>query len=118
MASIAKPTGMAHRFERRWILTPASMLPLAMLLVACTPGRPQVDVEAERNAVLAADRAWSETARDVDGFMSYFTPDAVSLFGGAPAARGLEAIRSDTSELFGSPGFALSWSASEADVSA
>ncbi len=101
-------------------MTPTSMLtlPLAVLLVACTAEGPRVDVEAERIAVLAADRAWSEAALDVDGFMSYFTPDAVTLFAGAPAAEGLEAIRSDTSELFGSPGFALSWSASEADVSA
>ncbi len=101
-------------------MTPAALLPvpLAVLLVACTAEGPQVDVEAERNAVLAADRAWSESALDVDGFTSYFTPDAVLLVGGAPAAEGLEAIRSDASELYGAPGFALSWSASKADVSA
>ncbi len=119
MASIVR-TDEAYRFERRWVMPTASMIPvlLTVLLLACTAEGPQVDVEAERNAVLAADRAWSETALDVDGFVSYFTPDGVSLAGGAPAAEGLEAIRSDTSELFGAPGFALSWSASKADVSA
>jgi ketosteroid isomerase-like protein len=90
---------------------------LGLLLVACTEG-PQVDVEAERDAVLAADRAWSETAPDVDGFVSYFTPSGILQVGGVPPAEGLGEIRSDISELFSAPGFALSWSASTADVSA
>ncbi len=91
---------------------------LTLLAVACTSESEQVDVEAERNAVLAADRAWSETPPDIDRFVSYFTRNGVFLAGGAPPAEGLEAIRSDASELFGSPGFALSWSASMADMSA
>ncbi len=101
-------------------MTRACVLPvlLALPVVACTSQGEQVDVGAERNAVLAADQAWSETPPDVDRFVSYFTRDGVSLVGGAPPAEGLEAIRSDVAELFGSPGFALSWSASEADVSA
>ncbi len=101
-------------------MNPASMLPilLAVLLVACNAQAPQVDVEAEREAVLAADRAWSETPPDLAGFVSYFTPDGISLVGGAPPAEGVEAIRSDSLELFASPGFALSWSASQAEVSA
>ncbi len=91
---------------------------MGMLLAACTPASPQVDVEAERSAVLAADRAWSQTPPDLDAFMSNFTPDGASLSGNAPAAEGIEAVRSSNQELFGAPGFALSWSPSRADVSA
>ncbi len=95
-------------------------LPLLMgvLLVACTPAGPQVDVEVERSAVLAADRAWSQTPPDLDAFTSNFTLEGASLIGNAPAAEGIEAIRSSTQEMFGAPGFALSWSPSRADVSA
>ena len=95
-------------------------LPLLMgvLAVACTPAGPQVDVEAERSAVLAADRAWSQTPPDLDAFVSNFTAEAAFLAGNAPAAEGMAAIRSATQEMFGAPGFALSWSPSRADVSA
>jgi ketosteroid isomerase-like protein len=95
-----------------------SLVLLALFLLACGAQAPKVDVEAERSAVLAADRAWSETPPDLDRFMANFTPDAVTLSGSAPPAEGLDAIRSSTSQLFGTPGFALSWSASTAGVSA
>jgi ketosteroid isomerase-like protein len=98
--------------------TKGSQLLLAVLLVACGPSGPQVDVEAERSAVLEADRAWSQTPPDVDAFVSNFTTDGAFLGGNAPAAEGIEAVRSSTREMFGAPGFALSWSASRADVSA
>jgi ketosteroid isomerase-like protein len=98
--------------------TKGSQLLLAVLLVACGPSGPQVDVEAERSAVLEADRAWSQTPPDVEAFVSNFTPDGAFLGGNAPAAEGIEAVRSSTREMFGAPGFALSWSASRADVSA
>ena len=101
-------------------MTRTCVLPvlLTLLAVACAPEGDQVNVEAERNAVLAADAAWSETPPDVDRFVSYFTRDGIFLVGGAPPAEGAEAIRSDISDLFDTPGFSLSWSASKADVSA
>jgi uncharacterized protein (TIGR02246 family) len=97
--------------------TKAMLLPIA-LLVACAPAGPEVDVAAERSAVLDADRAWSETPPDLDAFASVFTPDAVNLMGGSPPDQGIQAIRASTAELFGAPGFELSWEATRADVSA
>ncbi len=88
------------------------------VLAACAPPGPQVDVEAERNVVLAADRAWSATPPDADAFVAAFTPEGITLMGGAPPAEGPEAIRKSIAQLFGAPGFALSWSASRAEVSA
>jgi len=91
---------------------------LILALAACAPAGEQVDVDAERSALLAADKAWSQTPPDVDGFVSFFTQDGINLAGGAPPEQGHEAIRPGIAELFGGPGFALSWSASAADVSA
>ena len=51
---------------------------------------PQVDVEAERTALLNADEAWSETLPDVDRFMSFIADDASILPFDAPIATGAE----------------------------
>lgn len=101
-------------------MTISRIIPILLVLplAACAPAGEPVDVEVERNTLLAADEAWSQTPPDVDAFVSAFTPDAINLPGGAPAAEGPEAIRPGISELFGAPGFALSWSPSTADVSA
>lgn len=97
--------------------TRATLLSI-LFLIACAPAGPEVDVAAERGAVLDADRAWSETPPDLDAFVAAFTPDAVNLMGGSPPSRGVEAIRASTADLFGAPGFALSWEPERADVSA
>ena len=96
------------------------ILPLLVsaLTVSCSPGGPQVDVESELKAVLAADRAFSRTAPDLDAFVSYYAPGAVTLAGSEPAAEGLAAIRHSTAEMFDAPGFALTWNPSRAEVSA
>lgn len=89
-----------------------------IVLLACAPAGPKVDVEAERNEVLATDRLWSETPPDVDAFVANMTPDAVFLAGNAPAAEDPAAIRGAVEQMFGAEGFALSWSPARADVSA
>jgi ketosteroid isomerase-like protein len=72
--------------------------------------------EAETNALLEADRAWSQTAKDVDKFVSYVAADATVYPPGAPAISGADAIRKEFSEMASAPGFALSWTPSEAVV--
>lgn len=96
------------------ILLPALVV---LLAVGCAPQQ-QVDREAEVNAILEADRAWSQTPPNADEFVAFFMDDGLSLGGGVPAARGYDAIRAVASEDFNAPGAALQWSASEADVSA
>ncbi len=87
---------------------------LALLAAGCAP---QVDLEAERTALLTADEAWSQSAADLDGFMSFVADDASILPFDAPIATGKEAIRAVFSALSSAPGFALSWSATGAEVS-
>lgn len=77
-----------------------------------------VDVEAERSALLEADRQWSQAARDLDLFMSFYVPDATSYPPGMPALDGTDAIRKTFSEIFSAPGFSLSWTPSRAEVAA
>ncbi|MEE8199549.1 MAG: hypothetical protein V3R29_00125 [Candidatus Acidoferrales bacterium] len=87
---------------------------LALLAAGCAP---QVDLEAERAALLTADEAWSESAPDLDRFLSFYADDASLLPPGAPVATGEEAIRAFFSALSSAPGFALSWGATGAEVS-
>ena len=88
-----------------------------LLVLAISGCAPQVDVEAERAALLTADEAWSQSAADLDGFMSFVADDASMLPFDAPIATGKEAIRAVFSALSSAPGFALSWSATGSVVS-
>jgi ketosteroid isomerase-like protein/quercetin dioxygenase-like cupin family protein len=75
-----------------------------------------VDVEEERTALLEADRQWSQAAKDLDLFVSFYVPDATSYPPGMPEVVGADAIRKTLSEVFSAPGFALSWMPSKAEV--
>ncbi|MFB3154206.1 MAG: hypothetical protein ACE10I_07020, partial [Candidatus Acidiferrales bacterium] len=58
---------------------------LALLAAGCAP---QVDLEAERAALLTADEAWSESAPDLDRFLSFYADDGSLLPPDAPVATG------------------------------
>ena len=75
------------------------------------------NVEQERNNLLAADREWAQSTKDLDTFMSYFSPNATVHPPGMRAVTGPDAIRKDFEAMSGSPGFALAWTAARADVS-
>ena len=53
---------------------------VVLLAVGCAPQQ-QVDREAERNAILEADRAWSQTPPNADEFVAFFMDDGLSLGG-------------------------------------
>ncbi len=80
-----------------------------------TAETPAVDLEAERDALMAADKGWSESISETDEFLSYFADDAHFMPFGAPLARG-DAIRTTWEQLVSMPGFALEWEATGADV--
>ncbi|MFQ5778357.1 MAG: YybH family protein [Terriglobia bacterium] len=86
---------------------------LLLLGAGCAPA---VDLEAERAALLAADRAWSQSAPDVDRFLSFYADDASLLPPGAPIATGKDAIRAYLAEFFAAPGLTLSWTTTRAEV--
>lgn len=74
------------------------------------------NVEEERRALMEADRAWSQTTKEPEKFAAFFA-DGASIYPPAmPIITGGEAIRKTYSQMSGSPGFALSWTATKADV--
>ena len=80
-----------------------------------TAESPPVDLEAERNALKATDKRWSESAGDTEEFLSYLTGDAYFMPFNAPLARD-EAIRATWEHLASMPGFSVEWAASSVDV--
>ncbi len=93
-------------------------LTMTILVVGCAPesGGP-IDLDAERLAILDADRAWSETPPDVEAFVSVFADGGRLLPAEAPEAHSREDIEEVVSGLFSLPGFSLSWSPNFAGVS-
>jgi uncharacterized protein (TIGR02246 family) len=93
---------------------------LPVLMVALTGCPKKADVEAERTALRQADADWAKTVaeKNVDGFVSYFTPDGVVMAPNMPAANGVDAIRTWVSTNMSMPGFAVTWEATSAEVAA
>jgi ketosteroid isomerase-like protein len=98
------------------LLAAALALPLLALLPA-TPAAAQ-GAEAEGAALMQADRdfARAAAARGLEGWMSYFTDDAVRLRWRDPAVRGLEAIREFDAALFADSAATLTWEPVEAGL--
>ena len=94
------------------------VLTVTISLVGCAPesGEP-IDLEAERSAILDADRAWSETPPEVEAFVSVFADGGRFLPPEAPEAHSREDIQKIASGLFSLPGFSVSWSPNFAGVS-
>ena len=88
---------------------------IASLVAACGPS---VNVEQERETLLALDREWSQSTKDTDKFLSYFAPDASIYPPGMAVATGTGAIRESFTSMNSMPGFSLSWTPTKADVSA
>jgi uncharacterized protein (TIGR02246 family) len=102
-------------------MTMKTLFPIvATLLVLAISGcAPQVDVAVEEAAIRSADadclKAWA--AKDVDLGLSCYSDDASAFPSNAPIATGKEAIRALWSQMFETPGFALSWDISKLEVS-
>ena len=77
-----------------------------------------VNVEEERTNLLALDREWSQSANDVDKFVSYYAPDATTYPQGMPAVAGTDAIRTLFTAMMSAPGFSLTFTPTKADVAA
>ncbi len=56
----------------------------------------EFNADAERKAVRNGDELWQRAVRskNIDSLMTIYAPDAVSSNGGAPAAKGKDAVRS------------------------
>ena len=91
---------------------------LLVLSLGCAGPAPEpVDLGAARNAIMAADKAWSETTGDLEAMMSFVAGDARFLPPDAPQANGRTEIEQNMSAMMAIPGFVLNWSANFSDVS-
>ena len=77
-----------------------------------------VNVEQEKTALMAVDADWAKSVGDMDKFGSFLAPDATFTMSGAPSVKGDKAIRDTLAGLSKAPGFALTWKATRAEVSA
>ena len=97
----------------------AWILGLALAWVSCAAAcAPSVNVEQERNALLALDREWSQTTKDMNKFVSYYASDASLHPQGMPSATGSTAIMDAFMKISSTPGFSLRWTPVRASVSA
>ena len=77
-----------------------------------------VNVEQEKTALLAADAALLQSAKDIDKFVAHFAPEGTMAFQGAPAIKGQTAIRDAIAPMMKAPGYNINWKASRAEVAA
>lgn len=97
-----------------------SLVSLAILLVALSGCAKKVDLESERAALMKTDADWAATltAMSVDGFVSYFTDDAIVMPPHLSILVGIDAVRAWATESMALPGFSVVWTVNNADVSA
>ncbi|MGH9385350.1 MAG: DUF4440 domain-containing protein [Vicinamibacterales bacterium] len=98
---------MLGRMSRPAVLTGA------LFAAACAP---TANVEQERTALMAIDKEWSGTTKDLTKFVSYFAPDASVYGAGMPKVSGTESISASTKDMMAAPGFSLQWVAQRAEV--
>ena len=82
-----------------------------------TAETPAIDLESERDALMAVDKAWSESVDDIDAFLSFIADGAHFMPFGAPLAQG-DAIRTTWEGLTSLPGFGLEWQATGVEAAA
>lgn len=102
------------------LLTPIVLVVLIgisciLLPQASIAGDHAVNVNAELEALIATDEAWSASVTNTNEFLSFFSDEALFMPAGAPLAQG-DAIRVTWEQLVSNPGFALEWSATSAEI--
>ena len=93
-----------------------SFVGVSLVVLAACEGRPTVDLEAERERLLANDKAWSQI--DLEKQLAFLADDAMYLVEGMPRISGREAITEAWREEAQLPGFSLNWEPDGAVVSA
>jgi len=91
---------------------------LAPFLIAVSACTAAPDLEAARQAIMDADRAFAQetAANGVDGWVSYFAADGVQFIPGGHIS-GHAAIRELMTPALSNPSFSLTWEPVEARVS-
>jgi ketosteroid isomerase-like protein len=91
------------------------MLVATALAAACAPSPAE-----GRASLLAADRAFAKAtdARGVEGWMSYFAADAVSMPDGGPIVQDTARVRADIAALLRDSTIKLRWDPERAELAA
>ncbi len=88
---------------------------VAMVATSCAK---TVNVEQEKTALMAADKAWSESTKDSTKFLAFMAPEASVAMHGMPRVTGEANVRQAWAGMSVIPGFALTWTADRAEVAA
>ena len=91
---------------------------LAALLAGACERPVTINVEQEREALMQRDRDWSQTTKDANQFLAYFTSDGAVYSPGMPVVKGTDALRKSYTEMSSAPGFSLTWTVAKAEVAA
>jgi ketosteroid isomerase-like protein len=72
-------------------------LAAAIILTACQPKIPTVDLKAEADAIRSLEDQWTAAilAKDIDKISGYYAPDAVSMPDNRPISIGRDSIRKE-----------------------
>ena len=91
----------------------------AFVLSGCISSAPQVDIAAEEAAIRTAlGEAWNAVVtKDVDKFVSICADEDMMFPPNAPIVRGKQEVREYMSQLFATPGFAMSQQPPQVEVS-
>jgi ketosteroid isomerase-like protein len=71
----------------------------------------------ERLMLVARDREFSNSVKDMDKVLAFYLPDASLYLPGLPAASGPDNIRAAAQKFGSVPGFTIEWEPEEAGVS-
>ena len=93
------------------------LLPIVVVIIAASCAR-AVNVEQEKAALMTVDAEWSKVGGDIEKFVTFLAPDATISMAGMPPLKGEKAIRDGLGPMSKAPGFAVTWRATRAEVSA
>jgi len=95
------------------------IISIGIFLIFITNCSNQIDLDAERAALLQADKDWAHAAKEgsISGLTTYWADDAVNYFPGQPVAKGKEEIIELVKRNRSQPGFSLTWEPNNAVVS-
>jgi ketosteroid isomerase-like protein len=91
---------------------------LFALTAGCGTANPPVDKAADEQSIRNLAVQWSAAVekKDLDAIMAFYAPTATAVWPDAPAAHGLEAIRTAWVDLLKTPGLVLRFTPERIDV--
>lgn len=95
-----------------------SVVLITLTLLSC--GQTQVDLEAEKAAILRTDSTWAALAtqsKDAEKIVAYWSDDAVVIAPGEEPVKGKDALRKMVNDMNNISGFSISWRSSDVHFS-